>query len=44
MRKLAIAGVIIIGLGVLYFYNWECVSRCMVRGGLYQECVKQCGG
>jgi len=35
--------VVILGGGVVY-EGWDCVSGCMLRGGLYEECVKQCGG
>ena len=36
--------VIIAIIGLLVNYNWDCISKCMQRGGMYEQCVRQCGG
>lgn len=45
MRLIVIVFVIALILGgMVVGYDWGCISSCMMRGGLYEECVKRCGG
>lgn len=45
MKKRWILVLVVIGIMVMMQsdYNWECISRCMQRGGLYEDCVSRCG-
>ena len=49
MKRLALV-VILLVMVVMGFvtialsYDCGCISSCMQRGGLYEQCVKQCGG
>lgn len=50
MRIRALVGLVLIFVVLLictadlFCYDWDCIVRCMRAGGLYDSCLRQCGG